>query len=347
MPDDDLLTLSLSLRDAQHVVAAEYGYPSWSHMKTHVERRENTSMLEMTVDQVKTSPQNYQRVVVLKAKGVNKLLPIWIGPAEAESIAAKLRDTEHPRPMTHDLMDSMISDLGATVTQVVVSELKNDTFFAKVVMQRNGTTIERDSRPSDAIALAVRTGAPIYTDEAVLDEAGIEFDPETSKPVTTNIGMSSTVSLTKLGNRFSERAKSVLIQAEGEAKQFGHTEIEPSDILFALLAETEGAGAKALVKLGVNLDETRQKLESQVERGESKSDEALEFSERSQRVLRLSRAEGYMLFHHYEGTEHILLGLIVADDESTSSVFKENDVEIETARAAVIEILDEVEASKG
>lgn len=304
-------------------------------------------MLEMTIDQVKTSPQNYQRVVVLKAKGANKLLPIWIGPAEADSIAVKLKDMEHPRPMTHDLMDSMISDLGATVTQVVVSEIKDETFYAKIVMQRNGETIERDSRPSDAIALAVRTGAPIYADETVLDKAGIEFDPETGKPISTNIGSQGIVSLAKLGNRFSERAKSVLAQAEVEAKRFGHEKIKPTDILLALIGETEGVGAKALINLGMDLKATRTSLESQAKRGVSTSDEALEFSERSQRALRLARAEGYMFFHHYDGTEHILLGLIVADDEGTSGILKESGVEIETARDAVIEILDENETSEG
>jgi bifunctional DNase/RNase len=100
-------------------------------------------MFEMIVDQVKSSPHNYQRVVVLKVKEANKYLPIWISPAEADSIALKLKNHEVPRPLTHDLMDSVISDLGAKVTQVVVSELKEETFYAKVVMQRNDTTIER------------------------------------------------------------------------------------------------------------------------------------------------------------------------------------------------------------
>ncbi len=295
-------------------------------------------MLEMTIDRVKARIGDNQRVVVLKAKEVNKYLPIWIGPAEADSIAMKLKDMEHPRPMTHDLMDSMISDLGAKVTQVVVSELKDDMFFAKVVLQRNGTTVESDSRPSDAIALAVRTGAPIYADESVLEKAGVEFDPVTGKAIATNLG-SSPVSLTKVDSHFSEKAQSILAQAESEAKRLLHEEIEPTDILLALISETEGVGAKALVSLGFDLDETRSKLEAQTERGESTSDETLDFSERSQRVLRLARSESWMLFHHYVDTEHLLLGLIVADEESTAKILKDKDVEIEAARTEVMKLL--------
>ena len=169
---------SLSLRDAQYVVAARYGFTNWAHMRTYIEEGENIHMLEMTVDRVAVNPDSQQRVVVLRAKEVSKYLPIWVGPAEGNSIALKLQSKELPRPMTHDLMDSVISDLGARVTRVVVSELKGDMFLGKIVLQRNGTTIERDSRPSDAIALAVRTSAPIYAEEDVIERGGVAFDAE-------------------------------------------------------------------------------------------------------------------------------------------------------------------------
>ena len=178
MPDDRLARLSLSLRDAQRVIAAEHGFASWSRLRTHIKRRENIQMLEVTIDQIRMSPASHGRIVVLKAKGVDRCLPIWIGSAEADSIALKLDGKEVPRPLTHDLMDSMISDLGAKVAHVIVSELREDTFIARVVVQRNGTTIERDSRPSDAIALAVRCGAPIFAEEDVLERAGVALDPQ-------------------------------------------------------------------------------------------------------------------------------------------------------------------------
>ncbi len=141
-------------------------------------------MQQMEIDSIRVSLLNYQRVVILRAKESNRCLPIWIGPAEADSIAMRLRNEEVPRPMTHDLVQSIISSLGATVGRVIVSDLSNDTFYAKIIIQSNGSQIEIDSRPSDAIALAVRTDAPIFAADSVVEKAGVEMDEETGKPVS-------------------------------------------------------------------------------------------------------------------------------------------------------------------
>ena len=130
-------------------------------------------MIEMTIDSIRMSLMNYQRVVILKEKGGERYLPIWIGPAEADSIALKLQDVQVPRPMTHDLLRSAIEALGASVNSIVVNDLQNDTFFARILLIVDGRDMEIDSRPSDAIALAVRVEVPIYADETVLDKAGI------------------------------------------------------------------------------------------------------------------------------------------------------------------------------
>ena len=112
-------------------------------------------------------------------KETKRYLPVWIGPSEADSIAMKLRNITLPRPMTHDLLHSIIvEDLDTSVTRVIVSRLEQTTFYAQIVLQRNGTTIERDCRPSDGIALAVRTGSPIYASEDVVAEAGIDHPGE-------------------------------------------------------------------------------------------------------------------------------------------------------------------------
>jgi len=124
-------------------------------------------MIEMAIDSIRVSLMNYQRVVILKEKAANRYLPIWIGPAEAD-----------------DLLQSVIVTLGASLNFVVVNELQNDTFYAKLSLSVNGTEVEVDSRPSDALALAVRTGAPIYAEESVLDKAGITLEEETGKPVS-------------------------------------------------------------------------------------------------------------------------------------------------------------------
>ena len=204
-------------------------------------------MIEMTIDSIRVSLMNYQRVVILKEKVSDRYLPIWIGPAEADAIAVKLQGVTVPRPLTHDLLSSVIDTLGATVNSIIVNDLKNDTFYAEIIInvgqlinnvkfekrlreefvvfdwgkpynllvirdfhQSNKKFIEAqcadkratfilsnrdttdewqideirvDSRPSDALALAVRTGVPIYADESVLDKAGILLDGETGKPV--------------------------------------------------------------------------------------------------------------------------------------------------------------------
>ncbi len=140
-------------------------------------------MIEMTIDSIRVSLMNYQRVVILKEKVSDRYLPIWIGPAEADAIAVKLQGVAVPRPLTHDLLNSVIDTLGGVVNSIVVNDLKNDTFFAKVIIDTSGKQMEVDSRPSDALALAVRTGVPIYADESVLDKAGILLDGETGKPI--------------------------------------------------------------------------------------------------------------------------------------------------------------------
>ena len=140
-------------------------------------------MLEMVIDSIRVSILNYQRVVILRVKDSDRYLPIWIGPSEADAIALKLQDVSVPRPLTHDLLRSVIASLGATINHVVVSDLTDDTFFAKIVLAHNGTTMEVDSRPSDAIALAVRSQAPIYVDDSVLERAGVQMDQETGKPI--------------------------------------------------------------------------------------------------------------------------------------------------------------------
>lgn len=140
-------------------------------------------MVEMVIDSIRVSLMNYQRVVILKEKASDRYLPIWIGPSEADAITTKLQGASAPRPMTHDLLTSVIGVLGGNVEYIVVTDLKNDTFYATIYLNVKGAQLEVDSRPSDAFALAVRVEAPIYVDDSVLDKAGILLDKETGKPI--------------------------------------------------------------------------------------------------------------------------------------------------------------------
>lgn len=140
-------------------------------------------MIEMRIDSIRVSMMNYQRVVILKESDSDRYLPIWIGPAEADAIAIKLQGVTPPRPLTHDLLESIINKLGASVNCIIVNDLQNDTFYAKLILDVSGEQMELDSRPSDAMAIAIRAEAPIYAEEAVLDRAGILVDSETGKPI--------------------------------------------------------------------------------------------------------------------------------------------------------------------
>jgi len=135
-------------------------------------------MVEVTVDSIRVSLMTQHRVVVLKETDSDRYLPIWIGPFEADAITIQLQGVQVPRPLTHDLLNSFIRELGIKVSHVLVSELRNDTFFARIVIDVDGDSMEIDSRPSDAIALAVRVGAPIFVSEQVMGLASITPEEE-------------------------------------------------------------------------------------------------------------------------------------------------------------------------
>ena len=133
-------------------------------------------LVEMVVESVRVNLQTYQRVVVLKEKGSDRYLPIWIGHNEADAIVIQLQNVPVPRPQTHDLLKAVISQLGARVSHIVVNDLSDDVFFARINIDVDGKHVEIDSRPSDAIALAVRAEAPIFAADSVIEESAIEFE---------------------------------------------------------------------------------------------------------------------------------------------------------------------------
>ena len=135
-------------------------------------------MRELEIESIRVRQETQQSAVVLRVKDSDLFLPIFVGHFEVEAIRLKLMDVEVQRPMTHDLLDDVIGNLGGAVKSIVVSELRDDTFYAKILVDYNNTIIEIDSRHSDAIALAVRTNAPIYAEDDVVDKAGVNLDAE-------------------------------------------------------------------------------------------------------------------------------------------------------------------------
>jgi bifunctional DNase/RNase len=135
-------------------------------------------MQEMQIYGVSFDLVGKQPIVLLKTAEGNKFLPIWIGHPEAAAIRMKLQCASTPRPMTHDLVTDMLDQLGAQVTRITVTELRENTFYAQITVQLDGSEIEVDSRPSDAIALAIRAEAPIFAADDVIEESAIEFEGE-------------------------------------------------------------------------------------------------------------------------------------------------------------------------
>ena len=133
-------------------------------------------MEELSIDSIRVSLSNYQRVVILKLKSKEMFIPIWVGPSEADAIAIKLQKVSLPRPLTHDLVISLLESLSISIEYVLIESMKDETFFAKIAIKNNDKIVMIDSRASDAIALAVRVTCPIYANDDVVEKVSVTLD---------------------------------------------------------------------------------------------------------------------------------------------------------------------------
>lgn len=137
--------------------------------------------IEMTIKGLMIDPITNMPIVILKDKEGDRVLPIWVGIFEANAIALQIENITTPRPMTHDLLKNVLNDLEARVQKIVVSELRDNTFYAMIYINRNESILAIDSRPSDAIALALRTKSPIFVEESVVESAkGMDLTKDTT-----------------------------------------------------------------------------------------------------------------------------------------------------------------------
>lgn len=135
-------------------------------------------MIRVTVDSIRVNLLTQSRMVMLREVDNRRYLPIWIGAFEAEAIGSAMQNHEPPRPLTHDLLRNVITELGGNVQYISVIELQENTYYARIVVDVRGVTREIDARPSDAIALGIRVDAPIYVAEQVMDQAGVTLNDE-------------------------------------------------------------------------------------------------------------------------------------------------------------------------
>jgi uncharacterized protein len=131
-------------------------------------------MVEVVIDTIRVSLVSQYRVVILKDTNSERFLPIWIGPCEADAITMELQKVTPQRPLTHDLLRSMVQELNGTILHIHITELLQDVYYSRIVVEVNGRQIEVDSRPSDAIAVAVRARVPIFVSDTVMDRHSIQ-----------------------------------------------------------------------------------------------------------------------------------------------------------------------------
>lgn len=139
-------------------------------------------MIETVVHSIRVQMHSHHRLVILKEVHGERHLPIWIGDFEAQAIAIELQGVESPRPLPYDVLKTVIEELGGSVDRVLVVDLSQDVYYARIVITAAERSMEVDSRPSDAIALAVRLGVPIYVDESVMDRAGVTLEADEEAP---------------------------------------------------------------------------------------------------------------------------------------------------------------------
>lgn len=145
-------------------------------------------MIEVVIDSIRISLISQHRIVMLRDADGERQLPIWIGPCEAEAITIELQDVEIARPVTHDLLKNVITHMKGTVSHILINELREQVFHARLFVDVQGEMLEIDCRPSDAIALAVRVKVPIFVDESVMDEAGILPEADVQEEPTEETG---------------------------------------------------------------------------------------------------------------------------------------------------------------
>lgn len=155
-------------------------------------------MIEATVESIRVSLVTQNRVVILKESHGNRHLPIWIGAYEAEAIALELQGVSPTRPLPYDLMRAMLEELGATIDHIVIADLNDQVYYATIVLSIADRTIQLDARPSDAIALAVRTDARILIEDAVMENAAVSLDDE-GDPISGPLDDSETTEAQRLG----------------------------------------------------------------------------------------------------------------------------------------------------
>jgi RNA polymerase sigma factor (sigma-70 family) len=283
---------------------------------------------EVAVDSIRTKVTALggmapNRVVMLKAKQRERYLPIVIGVPEADAIAMRLQGKESPRPLTHDLMLNGFAGLGARVSRVVVSDWQEETFYGRLHLERDGAETVLDARPSDCIALAVRTGTPIYAAGTVMERCGVEPLAPAGQP----------------GGEFqpTERAQKVLFLTRLEMARFGRDELTSDLLLLGILAEGQSITARVLEEAGVPVAQARAAVAALSGFGDRQPPENRLPEPANSAFRTLAEDAARVLGNRFIGTEHLLLAILAEEEGPAGQVLTHLGVGTSALRERLID----------
>ncbi len=289
-------------------------------------------MVEMVIDSIQVGEPDGVRVLVLKEKHRNRCLAIWIGHAEADAIAVVMQNAKLNRPLTHDVMKSIITSLGVVADYVVIDALKKDEFHAKIALRLNDQRTEVDTRPSDAVALALRVGIPMYAKEAVLAKASITLDEfelvgaETHRSEASDSGVLSAFLGKyeglhgKAQQVFSPATLYLLKLAQELAKDLRNSTIEPLHLLLAILQSENTRTLDILQALNISAKEAFERLAHIAGLAQMVADaQQMKLGEATRELLTIAIDEAQGLGSQFVEPEHLLLAVLRKSDQATLS----------------------------
>jgi bifunctional DNase/RNase len=268
--------------------------------------------IEMVIDSIRVSLKNHQHVVILRERQTDRYLPIWVGPAEADSISMKIQNVDVSRPMTHDFACSIITTLGGRLKSVVINKIENDTFYAKAIIKTFCRKKEIDCRPSDAIAVAVREGVPIFANDQVLLIAGITLASETGKALDAENRQYADGEQNQSENlwRFSDSIKNIFNRAEEQAAKLNSGYIGTGHLLLALLSQAPNKATDILDILNVDKNSISSEVVSSLSDEQPTEFDKVSLNDNAKRTIEYCVEEAQRFSSKQVHPEHLLLGLL-------------------------------------
>jgi len=303
----------------------------------HSDTATDTALEELAIDSIRMNILNPSRVVFLKSKARERYLPIIIGVPEADAIAIKLQGEEIPRPLTHDLMLSGFTTLGARLTRVVVNDWQGETFYGQLHLtydqrrdqEHERTTTVVDARPSDCFALAVRAGAPIYVAGPVMERCGVDTLVPPSQP---HDSFQST-----------ERVQKVLFLTRHEMTRFGRAALTSDLLLLGILAEGQSITARVLTEAGVDPMRGRTAVAALSGFGNQEPSANILPEPANPEFRGLAESAALALGNRYIGTEHLFLAMLAEENGPACQVLNHLGVDTQSLRQQLVDALHSLE----